>query len=148
MNTQGRYDVSGTQWSKIAPILPPEHSGKRGRPYVDHRRVINGILWVMHTGAPWADMPERYGSPKTCFDRFTRWQRDGTWARILQTLAGAEAADSPASFSDIYIDSTTTKVHPHAAGARHRRAKPLKRGAGSMSPSVRKANALVAAGVV
>lgn len=144
----GRYDLTDIEWDQLAPLLPPEHSGKRGRPYKDHRTVLNGIRWVMRTGAPWADMPERYGSCKTCFDRFTHWNRDGTWVRLHQTLLGDQTADDPTALGDIYVDSTSTKVHPHAAGARKRRAKPLKRGAGSVSRIGKMANVSGAVGVV
>jgi transposase len=145
MNTQRRFDLTDTEWKKIEPFLPPEHSGKPGHPYVDHRRILNGIRWVMRTGAPWADMPDRYGSPKTCFDRFRRWQRDGTWARLHQALAGAAVSRDAAAIGDIYVDSVSTKVHPHAAGARKRRAKPLKRGAKSLSRFDKTTSALAAA---
>jgi len=143
----GRFDLTDAEWKLLGPLLPPEHSGKRGHPYHDHRRVLNGIRWVLRTGAPWADMPERYGSPKTCFDRFQRWQRDGTWARILQALAGDEANRDPSAIGDVYVDSVSTKVHPHAAGARKRRAKPLKRGTASLSQLDKTANVLAAAAV-
>lgn len=67
-----RFDLTDTQWERLAPLLPPQHSGKPGRPYVEHRRVLNGILWVLHTGAPWADMPERYGPHQTASYAFVR----------------------------------------------------------------------------
>jgi transposase len=131
----GRFDLTDIQWERLEPLLPPHHSGKAGHPYSDHRRVINGIRWKIRTGAPWRDVPARYGSCKTCFDRFTRWQRDGTWLRIWQQLAAEALLEDPQEMGIICIDSTTTKAHPHAAGARGKHARPIKRGSISMSPN-------------
>lgn len=125
-----RFDLSDTEFSLLEPLLPPEHSGLPGHPYSGHRRVINGILWVLRTGAPWRDLPERYGPHQTCHDRLTRWQKGGTWGRVLAALQTGERADAE---GDVYVDSTTVKAHPHAAGARQRAAKPLKRGAATLS---------------
>jgi transposase len=69
-------------WEQIEPLLP-ENRRKGGR-WRDHRTVIDGILWKLRTGAPWRDLPERYGPWQTCFDRFNRWRRDGTWYRLLE----------------------------------------------------------------
>lgn len=77
----GRGELTEEAWNIIAPLLPA--SGRRGGPWRDHRTVINGILWKLRTGAPWRDLPERYGPWQTCADRLYRWRRDGTWDRIL-----------------------------------------------------------------
>ena len=69
----GRGELTDAAWAVLAPLLPP--GGKRGKPWQDHRRVINGILWKLRTGAPWRDLPERYGPWQTCYDRFVRWRR-------------------------------------------------------------------------
>lgn len=61
-------------------------NNRPGRPWRSHRQSINGILWILNSGAPWRDLPERYGSWKTIYDRFRRWQRDGTLAKILTLL--------------------------------------------------------------
>ena len=88
-----RGDLTDAQWERLAPLLPPQRSGKPGRPYEDHRQVLNGILWILRTGAPWRDLPDRYGPHQTCYDRFVRWRRAGLWERLLQTLHGqADAA--------------------------------------------------------
>src|SRR2546430_6976253 len=86
-----RGDLSHEQWARLERLLPSSQ-GKRGRPYKDHRRVINGIRWRERTGAPWRDLPERDGPWQTCYDRFVRWQRRGIWQRILQTLQGGAGA--------------------------------------------------------
>jgi len=135
-----RFDLTDIEWERLKPVLPPERSGKRGRPYKGHRMIIDGIRWVVRTGAPWRDLPERYGPHQTCFDRFTRWHRDGTWTGVLQALVGEVVEKEPAAFGEIYVDSTTTKAHPHAAGARHRAARPLKRGTRSLRLCAKRVN--------
>lgn len=77
----GRGELTETAWEQIVPLLPA--NGRRGQQWEDHRRVINGILGKLRTGAPWRDLPARYGPWKTCYDRFVRWRRDGTWDRLL-----------------------------------------------------------------
>lgn len=147
-----RFDLSDIQFSLLQPLLPPERSGKQGHPYCEHRRVLNGILWVLRngilwvlrTGAPWRDLPERYGPHQTCHDRLTRWQGDGTWARVLAALQ-TDPARAQAD-GEVFVDSTTVKAHPHAAGARGQRAKPRKRGAITVSRLLLRASPSAAAG--
>ncbi len=82
-----RYELSDAQWNLTAPFFPDRyHHGGAGHPWKDHRPLINGILWHLHTGAPWPDTPERYGPWKTVYDRFNRWRQDGTWAKVLDAL--------------------------------------------------------------
>ena len=131
-----RGDLTDTAWEKIAPYLPPERNGKQGHPYNAHRDIINGILWITRTGAPWRDLPERYGPWQTCYDRLARWQRSGLWQRVLQGLQGdadtgeaKEAGRLPGGkveWGACAVDSTSIKAHPHAAGARRA---PAKKGA-------------------
>jgi len=113
-----RGDMSDSDWQRIQPLLPPEKTGKRGGQWRSHRQVINGIRWIGRTGAPWRDLPERYGPWQTCAERLYRWQQDGTWLRILQTLQAQEDAQSNVEWEACSVDSTTIKAHPHAAGAR------------------------------
>jgi transposase len=118
-----RGDLTERQWQRLAPLLPPLKSGKRGHPYNDHRPVINGILWVLRTGASWQDLPERYGPAKTCFDRFNRWRRSGLWDRILQTLQAEADAAGDLIWEQVSVDASSVRAHQHAAGARHRPSK-------------------------
>ena len=67
-----RFDLTDFEWSVIEPLLPNK---PRGVPRVDDRRVLNGIFWRLRTGAPWADIPARYGPYTTCVNRFNRWRR-------------------------------------------------------------------------
>jgi hypothetical protein len=78
-------DLTQEEWERIAPLLPAA-SGRKGRPYRDHRLVLNGIFWVLRTSAAWRDLPAHYGSWKTCQDRYRRWRRTGLWGQIEQAL--------------------------------------------------------------
>jgi len=79
-----RHELTDAEWKMIEPLLPRNEG--RGRPWRDHRTVINGIFWILHTGAAWRDLPERYGAWQTAYDRFRFWQRNGTWDRMLKML--------------------------------------------------------------
>ena len=82
-----RYELTDVQGEQIALFFPARyHHGGAGRPWKDHHPLVNGILWHLHTGAPWPDTPERYGPWQTVYDRFTRWRKDGTWAKMLDAL--------------------------------------------------------------
>jgi len=85
VSTMTRTDLTDQEWERLKDKLPSS-KGKRGGQYKDHRLVLNGILWVLRTGAPWRDMPERYGKWKTCHDRLLRWRRQGVWEQVLQAL--------------------------------------------------------------
>ncbi len=114
-----RFDLTNAQWARIAPLFPDRyHHGGAGHPWNDHRPLVNGILWHLHAGAPWPDTPERYGPWKTVYDRFNRWRKDGTWARILQALLlpldRAGGIDR-----DLWcVDGTISRAHVSAAGAK------------------------------
>jgi|SRR5215469_18363415 len=82
-------DLTDAQWRVLNDLIPepePRHDG-RGRPWTDRRAVLNGIMWVLRTGAPWADIPERYPSYQTCHRRFQQWVRYGVMRRVLEALA-------------------------------------------------------------
>ncbi len=111
----GRGELTDTAWAAIAPLLPSD--GRRGRPWADHRKVIYGILWKVRTGAPWRDLPERYGPWQTCYDRFVRWRRDGTWERLLSRVQAKSDMVSDV-LVEVSLDSTVVRAHQHAAGAR------------------------------
>ena len=101
-----RYDLSDSEWTIIAPLLPQK---SRGVKRVDDRRVLNGIFWRMRTGAPWADIPQRYGPYTTCYNRFVRWRKAGIWDMLLKAVS--DAYDGQVQM----IDSTSVRVHQHAA---------------------------------
>src|SRR5216110_465315 len=109
-----RGELSDPQWAKLQPFLPPEHPKTRGHPWQPHRRTMNGILWVLRTGAPWRDLPERYGKWNSAFVRFTRWSKLGVWDAVFETLASL----GPPADEEHAIDSTIVRAHQHAAGAK------------------------------
>jgi transposase len=112
-----RGELTDGAWARLRPLLPG--NGRRGKQWRDHRQVINGILWRLRVGAPWRDVPERYGPWQTCYDRFVRWRRDGTWDRLLAHVQ-AEADASGEIAWVVCIDGTVVRTHQHAAGARRR----------------------------
>jgi transposase len=104
-----RYDLTDFEWRVIEPLLPNK---PRGVPRVDDRRVLNGIFWVLRSGAPWRDLPERYGPRTTCYDRFVRWRKAGVWDRLMDAITVAHDGDIQ------MIDSTSVRVHQQAATAK------------------------------
>ena len=100
-----RYDLSEVEWRLIQPLLPNK---PRGVARVDDRRVVNGIFYVLRTGSPWRDLPERYGPYTTVYNRFNRWARKGIWLKVFEALA----ASSPQSMH--LIDSSIIRAHQHA----------------------------------
>lgn len=121
-----RTDLSERQWRQLQPHLPS--NPHRGHTYVEHRRVLNGIIWRLKTGAPWRDIPERYGPWQTCYDRFVRWSRNGTWKQILSLLQAQADANGQIDWNGAALDSTHIKAHRSACGARKTAAKAEKRG--------------------
>ena len=113
-----RADLTDAQWAVLAPLLPKPI--KPGRPpRWSKRQLIDGIRWRVRVGAPWRDVPARYGPWQSVYGLFRRWQRDGTWQQILTGLqARADAAGL--IVWDVSVDSTIARAHQHAAGARKR----------------------------
>ncbi len=115
-----RHDLTDRQWERLEPLLPPEcppKGSQGGRPFVSHRRTINGLLWLARTGAPWRDIPERYGPWSTLASRCSRWREHGLWQRILDALQEQADADAVLDWEIHYVDGTVIRAHQHAAGA-------------------------------
>ena len=110
----GRGELTDKAWERIESLLPK--NGRRGKQWKDPRRIINGILWKLRTGAPWRDLPHRYGPWQTCYDRFSRWRRDGTWDRLLTQVQTKSDAVGEVEWT-VSIDSTIARAHQHASGA-------------------------------
>lgn len=126
-----RRELSDTQWEKLEPLLPPEKP-KVGRPNKPHRLVINAILWQLRTGAPWRDLPEKYGPWETIYSRFNKWSKDGTWKRIFDSLQEQSDEDGDLDWTMHFVDGTSIRVHQHGAGAEKKTAsKPSERAAGA-----------------
>jgi len=113
----GRFDLTDRQWSRLEPLLPPSRPWT-GRPNDDHRRIVNGILWVLRTGAPWRDLPDRYGPVGTVSSRFYRWRVGGVWGRILAALQTTADAKGEVDWELHFVDASIIRAHQHAAGAR------------------------------
>ena len=107
-----RYELSDEEWARIELFLPPTRTGQKGRPAKDHRTMLNGMVWLARSGAPWRDLPERYGSWKSVYTRFGHWRDNG----VLEQIFTALSAD--ADFENLMIDSTSVKVQKSAAGAK------------------------------
>jgi len=104
-----RYDLTDFEWRVIKPLLP---SKPRGVPRLDDRRVLSGIFWVLRSGAPWRDLPERYGPRTTCYNRLVRWRKAGVWDRMMDAITAAHDGDIQ------MIDSTSVRAHQQAATAK------------------------------
>jgi len=103
-----RYELSETQWKRIAPLLPGKPSDP-GRTGSDNRLFVNGCLWVLRSGAHWRDLPERYGRWKTIHKRFSRWAHGGVWERVFAALT----VDRDNQY--LMLDSTIVRAHQQAA---------------------------------
>lgn len=112
-----RHDLSEKQWERLKRLLPPQKP-PTGRPNLDHRIVINGILWIARTGAPWRDLPERYGIWSTVASRFYRWRKAGLWQRVLEALQAQDDAIGRIDWEVHFVDGTIVRAHQHAAGAK------------------------------
>jgi transposase len=86
------WELTDQAFTRVQPLLPAD--SRRGKPWRDHRQVLGGILWKLHTGAPWRDVPQRFGPWQTCYGRLRRWQHDGTWPRLWAVLAADQAGSS------------------------------------------------------
>ena len=106
-----RYDLTDFEWSVIEPLLPKDRRGRKPR---NNRRVLNGIFWVLRTGAPWRDLPERYGPYTSAYNRFNRWRKAGIWDRLMDAIVNAH--DGKVQM----IDSSIVRVHQHASGVKKR----------------------------
>jgi transposase len=111
-----RHDLTDAQWTVLAPLLPA--GAKPGRPPIHpRRRLIDGVRWRVRVGAPWRDVPERYGPWQSVYSFFRRWQRAGIWAQVLTGLQARADAAGLITW-DVSVDSTVARAHQHAAGAR------------------------------
>ena len=101
-------DLTEEQWAFIDPLLPkpPRRSDGRGRPRRDPRGVLDGILWILRTGAQWADLPGRYPPYQTCHRYFQQWSRDGTLKRLFHALARDLYERGGIDLSEAFIDGT------------------------------------------
>jgi transposase len=117
VETGRRHELTGAAWAVIERLLPRTQC-RRGRPWRDHRIIVNGILWVLAAGVPWRDAPEHYGPWQTLYGRFARWTDDGTWSRIHQALLAEAHRQGKIDRSLWCVDGTSIRALKAAAGAR------------------------------
>ena len=111
MDIKDRLVLSDKQWDWISGVIigRPDQRGSTGR---NNRMFVEGVLWIVRTGAPWRDLPRAFGDWNSVFRRFSRWSRKGVWQRIFEALS-----DDP-DFEYLIIDSTIVRAHQHASGAK------------------------------
>lgn len=108
--------MSEGQWERLKPLLPPQKP-RTGRPALDHRTILEGILHILRTGAPWRDMPAEYGSWRTVYSRFSRWQKQGVWDKVFGELLKEADAEGQIDWSRHYVDATVVRAHQHGTPA-------------------------------
>ena len=105
--TRGEIRLSDGQWAQIEALLPDLPKGRQGgRPWADTRATIEGILWVLKTGARWRDLPPFYPSPVTCWRRLKRWEEDGTWLHMWQAILGMLDEQGKLDWEETFLDGT------------------------------------------
>jgi transposase len=122
-----RYELTDHEWMAIKPFLPNK---PRGVPRVNDRRVLNGIFWVLRSGAPWRDLPDNLGPYTTCYNRFVRWRRAGVWGGIMNALAATHDAAVQ------MIDTSIIRVHQHAACIARNRRQSMGRSRGGLTSKI------------
>ena len=106
-----RHELTDEQWTAVEPHLPGKKNDP-GRSASDNRLFVNAVFWIAHSGAPWRDLPERFGPWGTVYKRFNRWCKRGVWGRVLEAFGG------DTELSNLLLDSTIVRAHQDAAGAK------------------------------
>src|SRR5438105_4764676 len=103
-----REELTDEQWTLIEPLIPelPRREDGRGRPWRDTREVMNGVLWILRSGARWQDLPNRFPPYQTCHRRFQQWVREGTLRKVLEALAEDLRTRGELDLSECFIDAT------------------------------------------
>jgi transposase len=106
-----RHELTDAQWQQIAAYLPGKE-GDPGRTGGNNRQFINAVIWLAKTGAPWRDLPERFGKWNSVFQRYNRWCKSGVWQRVFETL------NIDPDVEHLLLDSTTVRAHQRAAAGK------------------------------
>lgn len=112
-----RHALTTEQWAQIAPLLPPE-VGRAARPAKPNRLMVEAMVWILRTGAPWRDLPKHFGPWKSVYTRLRRWTQRGIWARVLEELSKQQDRES------YLMDATIVRAHQDATGAKKGDRKP------------------------
>ncbi len=113
-----RYELTDEQWALIEDLFPPERGN--GRPWRDHRTMVDAMMWILNTGSPWRDLPERFGPWKTAYNRFNRWQKEDLFDRILQRLQMTLDEEGRIDWDLWCVDGSSVRAHVSAVGAGQR----------------------------
>jgi len=105
-----RHELTDAQWELVKDLLPGKASDP-GRTAADNRLFLDAVLFVLKTGIPWADLPERYGKPNTVWKRFDRWCANGIWEKLAKALSDPD-------LEEIHLDSSSVKAHPVSSTGR------------------------------
>jgi len=109
--------ISDELWALLEPVLPGV-AGRPGRPWNDHRRTLEGIVWRFRTGSPWRDLPSEFGAYQSVWERHRRWSTDGTYNTMFAAVKANATDQDRQLMGTISMDSTSIRAHQHAAGAR------------------------------
>jgi transposase len=139
-----RHGLTDREWVRLEPLLP--RRPRTGRPPKDHRLILDALLWLGGTGAPWRDLPERFGPWRTVATRFYRWTRAGLWDRILAELRRLADAGDGIDWDVHMVDGTSVRAHRCAAGGKGGRRAKHWAGVGAGSAASCTSGAIVAAG--
>jgi transposase len=105
-----RYELTNEEWERIKDLLPPENTGKKGRPGKENRVMLNGMLWITRSGSQWRNLPDCYGPWESVYARFRKWQETGMLEEVFRALS------SDRDMENLSIDSTSIRVHESANG--------------------------------
>lgn len=105
-----RHKLRKDQWERLEDLLPGKATDP-GATAADNRRFLEAVLWILRTGSPWRDLPAELGNWHSTYMRFSRWNKTGVWARLLEAVSGDP------DLEEVFIDSTAIRAHLHAAGA-------------------------------
>ena len=111
-----RHQLTDEQWSIIEPLIPEKHA-RTGRPPADRRQMLDGILWILRTGAPWRDLPDRFGPYQTVYDYYSRWRESGVYDRVLEALQIRLDREDKIDWDLWCIDGAHVRAARCAAGA-------------------------------
>ncbi len=118
---QPRHALSDDQWAALQDLHLFPANGRPGRPWKNHRHIIDGILWILHTGSPWRDLPDFFGPWKTVHGRFNRWRKNGLWDALFSALQGRAQALGLLDWEMFCIDGSVVRASRAAAGRRRPR---------------------------
>ena len=111
-----RHDLTDDAWNAIRYLMPSRAESRRGRPWSDHRQLINGVLWILQTGSPWRDLPEEFGRWKTVYNRFRRWVKEGLWDKLFRKLIRRMDQLGNIDRTVWCVDGTVIRAHRSASG--------------------------------